>query len=238
MWSDIVLKDSSDLLVENELLMSGVQTRQNVIVAVFPAGIIMVQIRSCWTWDTFDVQLAYFAAGLYVRLQEQLYKWLNHFSITKMRKLLEEQNIYGIVFEMLDSALKSRVITLLTKVHIVKAMIFPVVMYGWEIWAINKAEHWRTDVFDLWCWRRLKIPLDRKEIKSVNPKWNQPWIFTGRNNVEAPILQLPDAKSQLIGKDSDAVKDWRQKEKGMTEDEIFGYHHWLNGHRVWANSGR
>ena len=62
------------------------------------------------------------------------------------------------------------------------------------------------------------------------PKGNQPWIFTGRTDAEALILQPPDAKSQLIGKDPDACKDWRQEEKGMTEDEIIGWHHWFKGH--------
>ena len=78
----------------------------------------------------------------------------------------------------LDSILKSRDITLLTKVHLVKAMVFPLVMYGCESWTIKKAEHWRIDAFQLHCWRRL---LDCKEIKPVNPKGNQSWIFTGRN---------------------------------------------------------
>ena len=73
----------------------------------------------------------------------------------------------------LDSILKSRDITLLTKVCIVKAMVFPVVIYGYESWTIKKAEHQRTDAFELWCWRRLKSSLDCKEIKPVNPKGNQ-----------------------------------------------------------------
>ena len=74
----------------------------------------------------------------------------------------------------LDSILKSRDITLTTKVHLVKAMVFPGVMYGCEDWTIKKAEHQRTDVFELWCWRSLKSPLDSKEIKLLNPKGNQP----------------------------------------------------------------
>ena len=73
----------------------------------------------------------------------------------------------------LDSILKSRDITLLTKVCIVKAMVFPVVIYGYESWTIKKAEHQRIDAFELWCWRRLKSSLDCKEIKPVNPKGNQ-----------------------------------------------------------------
>ena len=72
--------------------------------------------------------------------------------------------------------------------------------------------------------------LDCKEIKPVHPKGNQPWIFTGRTDAEAPILWPPDAKSQLIGKDPNALKDWGQEEKGTTEDEKVGWHHQLNGH--------
>ena len=131
----------------------------------------------------------------------------------------------------LDSILKSRDITLPTKVHLVKAVVFPVVMYGCEIWAIKKAECWRIDVFELWFWRRLLRPLDSKEIKPVNPKGNQFWIFIGSSDAEAPILRPPDAKSWLIGKDPDAGKDWGQEEMGVTEDEKAGWHHWLNGHK-------
>ena len=132
----------------------------------------------------------------------------------------------------LDSILKSRDITLPTKVHLVKAIIFPVVMYGCESWTIRKSEHWRIDAFELWCWRRfLRVP-DCKEIQQVNPYGNQSWIFIGRVDaeLEAQILWPPDGNSWLIGKDPDAGKDWRQEEKGMTEDEMVGWHHWLNGH--------
>ena len=91
-----------------------------------------------------------------------------------------------------------------------------------------------------WCFwtvvleKTLESPLDGKEIKSVSPKGCQPWMFIGRTDAEAPILWPPDAKNQLIGKDSDA----RQEEKRVTEDERAGWHHQLYGHRVWANSGR
>ena len=74
----------------------------------------------------------------------------------------------------------------------------------------------------------LESPLDSKESEPVNLKENQPWIFTGRTDAEAPILWPPDAKSQLIGKYLDAGKDWGQQEKGMTEDDMFEWHHWLN----------
>ena len=80
--------------------------------------------------------------------------------------------------------------------------------------------------------KTLESPLDSKETKPVNSKGNQSWIFIGRTDAEAetPILWPPDAKTWLIGKDSDAGKDWRQEEKGTTEDEMFGWHHWLDRH--------
>ena len=122
----------------------------------------------------------------------------------------------------LDSILKSRDITLSTKVCLVKAMVFPVVMYGCESWTIKKAECQRIDTFDLWCWRRLQSPLDCKEIKPVHPKGNQSWIFIGRTDAEAEASTLwpPDVKNWLIGKDPVAGRDWRWKGKGMTEDEM------------------
>ena len=97
----------------------------------------------------------------------------------------------------LDSILKSRDITLPTKVHLVKAMVFPVVMYGCEIWTVKKAECIRIDDFELLCWRRLESPLDCKEIQPVHPKGDQSWVFLGRTDTEAetPILWPPHAKS-------------------------------------------
>ena len=131
----------------------------------------------------------------------------------------------------LDSMLKCRDITLPTKVHLVKG-IFPVVMYGCESWTIKKADCQRIDAFELWCWGTLESLLDCKEIKPVHPKGNQSWMFIGRTDVEAeaPILWLPDAKNWLIWKDPDAGKDWRWEEKGTTEDEMVGWHHWLDAH--------
>ena len=130
----------------------------------------------------------------------------------------------------LDSILKSKDITLPTKICTVKAMVFPVVRYRFESWTIKKAEHWRIDAFKLWWWRTLESPLDSKEIKSVNPKGSQSWIFIGRTEAEAPVLWLPDVKSWLTGRDPDAGKDWEQEEKRVIEDEMVGWHHWLNGH--------
>ena len=128
----------------------------------------------------------------------------------------------------LDSILKSRDITLPTKVCLVKAMVFPVIMYGCESWT---TECQRIDAFELWCWGRLlKSPLDCQEIKPVNSKGNQSWIFIGRTDAEAPILWPPDAKSYFIWKDPNAGKDWGQEEKEATEDETVGWHHWINAH--------
>jgi len=88
-------------------------------------------------------------------------------------------------------------------------------MYGCESWTLKKAEHQRIDAFELWSWRKtLESPLDSKEIKPANPKGNQSWIFIVKTDAEAPILW------PLIGKDLDAGKDWRQKEKGAAEDEM------------------
>ena len=101
------------------------------------------------------------------------------------------------------------------KVRLVKAMVFPVVMYGCESWTIKKAKRQRTDVFEPWCWRRLlKVPWTAG--RSNQSKGNQSWIFIGRTDAEAetPILWPPDAKNQLIGKNRDAGKDWRREERG------------------------
>ena len=139
----------------------------------------------------------------------------------------------------LDSILKSRDITLPTKVRLVKAMVFPVVMYGCESWTVKKAECRRIDAFELWCWRRLKSPMDCKEIQPGHPKGHQSWVFIERTDVEAetPILWLLHAKSWLIGKDPDAGRDWGQEEKGTTEDEMAGWHHQLNAHEFGWTPG-
>ena len=78
--------------------------------------------------------------------------------------------------------------------------------------------------------KTLESPLDSKDIKPVNPKGDQPWIYIGKTDAEAPVLWTPVAKSRLIGKDPDAGKDWGQEKKEMVEDEVVGWHHWLNGH--------
>ena len=133
----------------------------------------------------------------------------------------------------LDSIFKSRDITLPTKVRLVKAMVFPVVMYGCESWTVKKAERRRIDTFKLWFKksRTLDSPLDCKKIQPVHSKGDQSWVFIGRTDAKAetPILWPPHAKCWLIGKDPDAGRDWGQEEKGATEDEMAGWHHWLDG---------
>ena len=105
------------------------------------------------------------------------------------------------------------------------------------MWELDYIESW---VQKNWCFwtvvleKTLESPLDCKEIQSVHPKGNQSWIFFGRTDAEAetPILWPPDAKNWLIRKDPDAGKDWRWKEKGMTENKMIGWHHWLSGHEL------
>ena len=117
-------------------------------------------------------------------------------------------------------------------------MVFLVVM-----WELDYKESWEPKNWCFWTVvleKTLESPLNCKEIQPVHPKGNQSWIFTGRTDVEVetPILWLPDAKNWLIWKDPDAGKDWRQEKKGTTEDEIVGWHHWLNGHEFeWTLGG-
>ena len=102
------------------------------------------------------------------------------------------------------------------------------------MWELDHKESWAPENWCFWTVvleKTLESPLDCKEIKPVNPKGNQSWIFTGRTDAEALILWPPDAKNWLIGKDSDAGKDWRQEEKGMTEDEMVGWHLRLDGQK-------
>ena len=134
--------------------------------------------------------------------------------------------------------LKSRESTLPAKVCLVKAVVFQVWM-----WELDHREGWapknwwfETVVLE----ETLESPLDSMEIKPDNPKGNQSWIFIGRTaaEAEAPILWTPDGKNWLLGKDRDAVKDWRPEEKGTAEYEMVGWHHQLDGHEFETNSGR
>ena len=138
------------------------------------------------------------------------------------------------VMTNLDSILKNRDITLPTKVRLVKAMVFPVVIYGCEeSWTIKKCWVLKNRCFwTVLLEKTLESLLNCKEIKLVNPKGNQSWIFIGRTDAEAetPTLRPPDVKNWLIGKDPDAGKEWRWEEKVMTEIEMVGWHR-LNGHK-------
>ena len=138
-----------------------------------------------------------------------------------------------------DSIFKSRDITLPIKVCLIKAIVFPVVMYGCENWTMKKAEHRRSDAFELWCWRRLlRVPWTARRsnqsiLKEISPGCS----------LEGMMLKLklqygpPHSKSWLIGKDSDAGRDWGQEEKGTTEDEMAGWHHRLYGHEFGWTPG-
>ena len=131
----------------------------------------------------------------------------------------------------LDSILRSRDITLPTKFHLVKAMVFPVVMYRCESWTVKKAEHRRIDAFELWCWRRLlRVPWTAR-------RYNQSILeeISLGCSLEGMMLKL---KLRYCGhlmwrvdslKKTDAWRDWGQEEKGTTEDEVAGWHHWLDG---------
>ena len=137
------------------------------------------------------------------------------------------------VMTKLDSILKSRDITLLTKVYLVKVMHFPVVMYGCESWTIKKAEPWRTDTFELWCWRRLLrvLWIARRSNQSILRGINLEYLLEGLMlKLQYLWWKSPDGKDWLTGKDPDAGNDWRREEKGMTEDTMVGWHHWLDGH--------
>ena len=126
----------------------------------------------------------------------------------------------------LDGILKSRDITLPSKVHLVRAMVFPGVMYGCESWTIKKAEHWRIDAFELWCWRRLlRVPWIAKDIRPVNPKGNQSWIFIGRTDAEAETSTRwpPNVKNWLIGTDPDLGKIEGGRRRGWQKMR------WLDG---------
>ena len=122
----------------------------------------------------------------------------------------------------------------------VKVMVFPVVTFGCESWTIKKAEHQRIDAFELWCWRRLlRVPWTARRsnqsiLKEINPEYS----------LKGPMVKLKlqyfghlMQRADSLDKDPDAGKDWRREEKGMTEDEMVGWHHWLNGHEFEQTPG-
>ena len=144
------------------------------------------------------------------------------------------------VITNLDSIFKSRDITLPTKVYLVKAMVFPVVMYGCESWTVKKAECRRMDVFELWCWRRLlRVPWTARRSNQSILKETSSGCLLERLllKLKTPILWPPHEKSWLLGKDSDAGRDWGQEEKERTQDEMAGWHHRLDAHEFGWTSG-
>ena len=147
----------------------------------------------------------------------------------------------------LESILKSRDITLLTKVLIVKAMVFPVVMYGCESWTKSKAECWRIDAFELWWWKRLlRVPWTARRsnlsiLKEISPEYSleystsvEYWSWCWSWNSNTLTIWWEELTHW---KDPDAGKDWKQEEEGMTEDEMVGWHHWPDGHEFEQDSG-
>jgi len=132
----------------------------------------------------------------------------------------------------LGSVLKGRDITLPTNVYVVKGMVFPIVMYGCESWTIQKAESWRIDVFELWCWRRLlRVPWIAKRsnqsiLKEVNPEYSlKGLVLKLKLQYFGYLMWRGDSLEKTV-----ARKDWEQEEKGVMEDEMVGWHHWLSGH--------
>ena len=130
----------------------------------------------------------------------------------------------------LDSILKSKDITLPTKVRLVKAMVFPGVTYGCESWTIKKDEYWRIDAFELWCWRRLlRVPWTAKSNQSILKEINPEYSLEGQTlklklQYSGHLIRRNDSLEMMLG------KDWRQQEQGTTEDEMVGWHHQLEGH--------
>ena len=147
-------------------------------------------------------------------------------------KLKDAYSLEGKVMTNLDSILQRKDITLPTKVCLVKAMVFPVVMYGCKSWTVKKTEHRRIDAFELWCWRKLlRVPWTARRsnqsiLKEISPGCSLEGLML---KLKLLILWPPDVKNWLIWKDPDAGKDWGQEEKGTTEDEMVGWHHQLNG---------
>ena len=134
------------------------------------------------------------------------------------------------VMTNLDSIFKSRDSTLSTKVCLVKAMVFPVVMYGCESWTIKRGEGWRIDAFELWCWRRLlRVPWTSRRpkqhiLKEMSPGCSLEGLMPKLQYFGHLMWRADSLEKKRCG------KDWRQEDKGMTEDEMVGWHHWHNGH--------
>ena len=135
------------------------------------------------------------------------------------------------VMTNLDSILKNREITLPTKVHLVKAMVFPIVMYGYESWTIKEDEHWRIDAFELRCSRRLlRVPWTARRSNQSILKEISPGCSLEGLMLKLKLQYFSDMKNWLTRKDPDAGKDWRWEEKGTIKDEMVEWNHQLNGH--------
>ena len=136
-------------------------------------------------------------------------------------------------YDQLRQCIKKQRHYLPTKVHLVKATVFPVVLDGCESWTINKAECWRIDAFELWCWRRLlRVPWTAERsnqsiLKEINPEYSLEGLMLKLNLQHFGHL---NANNWLVGKDSDARNEWRREDKGTTDDEMIRWHHWLNEH--------
>ena len=145
------------------------------------------------------------------------------------------------VMTNLNSIFKSRYITLPTKIRLVKAMVFPMVMYGCESWTVKRAEHQRIDAFKLWCWRRLlQVPWTARRssqsiLKEISPEYSLEGLMLKlKLQYFGHLMQRANSSEKTLM----PRKDWGQEEKGATEDEMVGWHHRLNERWVWANLGR
>ena len=153
-------------------------------------------------------------------------------AVLKMVRSLQRRHIAKYIWNVLGK--KSWCIVSKHKIPNYRDILtFLVVLHRCESWTVKKAERQRIDAFELWCWRRLlRVPWTARRSDQSILKGDQSWVFIGRTDAKAetPILWPPHAKSWLIGKDPDAGRDWGQEEKGMTEHEMAGWHHWLDGH--------
>ena len=171
-----------------------------------------------------------------------LFSWAPKSSqmMTVAMKLKETWALGKKAMANLDSILKSRDITLPTKVQIVKAMVFSGVIYGCQSWTIKKAEHGRTDAFGLWCWRRLlRVPWTARRsinqsITNISPEYSLEGLML---KLKLQYFGYLMRSTNSLGKDTDVGKDWRQEKKGTTEDEMVGWHHRLDGHESEQTPG-
>ena len=152
--------------------------------------------------------------------------------VTATMKLKDASSFGRKPMTNLDSILKSRDSTSPTKVRLVKAMVFPVVMYGRESWTTRKGECQRIDAFQLWCWRRLLRVLwtrrsNQSILKEISPEYSLEGLMLKlKLQYFGHLMQITDSLEKTL-----MLKDWRQEEKGTTEDETAGWHHWLDGHK-------